>query len=456
MQSAKRFTSGWMFLGATIALLGLFSAVPVRVHAQEGYNAIFKSSTGCLSGGCTPSAAFIDASVFTGSDFCQKVNNALNSMTSSQAVIDARGIHLSGGNTCADSPFITPNTINKPSSILLPSGTITISKIWILPNGTRIIGEGGGASGASLTTLQAASSFTGTWMIQMGPNSSNPPLTACPSTGCIGVSVEDLTLQGSTGVSGIINGRSQESSYVRRVNMYQIPGTGLKVWNLAQNSGPYSDIRFDTTGATTSATGTQCAQVLGVPTRGIHGLTCISNTVPNAAVLLDGSNNSIEDVNVSGFIDGVLVGQNAAAQSNVLLNVANALEPGVSGTVTNLIHISNATAGNVTDLSILSATNLGSTNTIKDDVTSTTLARSTDAYVGMYVLGDAVLAAGSPVGYSRFSTSPRIPTWAVEKTTISTTPPGPCATGSILSNPGASGSANTLWACTGGTWANIQ
>jgi hypothetical protein len=192
-----------------------------------------------------------------------------------------------------------------------------------------------------------------------------------------------------------------------------------------------------------------------VPTRGIHGLTCISNSVPNAGLLLDPSNNSIEDVNIVGFTDGILVGQNAAAQSDVILNVSGA-PPGATGIAGNLIHISNATAGNVADLSILSVANSKIANTIKDDVTNTTLSFSTNPQVGMYVLGDPVLAAGSAIGYSRFSTSPRIPTWAVEKTTISTTPPGPCATGSILSNPGASGSANTLWACTGGTWANIH
>jgi len=455
MRNTKRLACNWMFLGAMIAVLGWLSASPVNVQAQQGDNAIFKSSTACLSGGCTPSTAFLDASVFGGTDFCQEVNNALNALPSVGGVVDARGVHLSGGNTCAASPFTTPNTISKPSFVLLPSGTITISKIWILPNATRIIGEGGGASGASLTTLQAASSFTGTWMIQMGPNSTDHPLTPCPSTGCIGVSVEDLTLQGSAGVSGIINGRSQESSYVRRVNLYQIPGTGLKVWTLAQNSGPYSDIRFDTGTGTVAAIGTQCAQILSVPTRGIHGLTCISSSIPSAAVLLDASNNSIEDVTIIGFKDGILVGQNAAAQSNVLLNISNPITSVLGTSVTNLIHISSATPGNVTDLSILSAVNASFTNTIKDDVTGTTLSFSTDPQVGMYVLGDPVLAASTVVGYSRFSTSPRVPTWAVEHTT-SSPPASPCATGSILSNPGAAGGSNTLWACTGGTWANVQ
>jgi hypothetical protein len=160
MGSAKRLASRWVLLGAVMAVLLCMSASQVHGQTQEGYNAIFKSSSACLSGGCTYSSAFIDASVFTGTDFCVKVNNALNELPTTGGVIDARGIHLSGGNTCASSPFTNPNTINKPSTVLLPSGTITISTTWILPNGTKIVGEGGGASGASLTTLQAVSGFT--------------------------------------------------------------------------------------------------------------------------------------------------------------------------------------------------------------------------------------------------------------------------------------------------------
>ena len=50
---------------------------------------------------------------------------------------------------------------------------------------------------------------------------------------------------------------------------------------------------------------------------GIHGLKCKSETNDaQAAVLLDSSNNSIEDVNIVGFYDGILVGSQASAQSN--------------------------------------------------------------------------------------------------------------------------------------------
>ena len=87
-----------------------------------------------------------------------------------------------------------------------------------------------------------------------------------------------------------------------------------------------------------------CAN-FSVSTRGIHGLTCnttvTGSNMPLAAVLLDGSNNSIEDVQILGFKNGILVGKNAAAQNDVAPNIS-----GNSG-VTNVIHICGSIANPV-------------------------------------------------------------------------------------------------------------
>ena len=142
--------------------------------------------------------------------------------------------------------------------------------------------------------------------------------------------MENLTLdgQGQLGqtVTGITNGFSQNGTFVNHVSLYQVFGTGLLVeasnGGNASSSGPYSNITFDT-GTSAVPTSTVCAQILNLTsTHGIHSLTCKSESNDaNAAVLLDSSNNSIEDVRIVGFYDGIRVGYNHAALSNVLMNV---------------------------------------------------------------------------------------------------------------------------------------
>jgi len=72
--------------------------------------------------------------------------------------------------------------------------------------------------------------------------------TTCPSSVCTGTSVENLTLDGlAQSVDGIINQYAQNNSYVDHVRIYQILGTGLNISTTgANNSGPYSNILFDT------------------------------------------------------------------------------------------------------------------------------------------------------------------------------------------------------------------
>jgi hypothetical protein len=377
-------------------------------------------------------------------------------------VIDARGI-TSGLNCTSGTPWFQGGTsyTNTPATILLPSGLITIHQTWILPNGTRVVGEGAGSSGTGssgtgITTIQAVSGFTGQ-MIQMGPNNNSTTLTPCTnfSTGCMGVSVEDLTLDGNDSATGIINGQAREHSYVRRVYLYRIPGTGLQVWNNASYSGPYSDITFYN--ASSAAAGTVCVWIDNISTRGVHGLKCVASgsTTPSAAVILDGVGNSVEDVQVQGFGDGILVGKDNPTVNSVLLNIVG------GSSVTNVIHICGpvqvtpcpSTANLVADISVMSVARGISVNTIDDDVSlSTSSTTLQDANIAMYVIGDPLKAAGSTIGYSRFSTSPNVPTWVVQKTT---TPPSSCVAGSILSNS-AGTSGNTLWVCTGSTWTDVE
>ena len=420
-------------------LASLAICFPTQIQAQAaaaGNNAVYNSTPALVS-----SASYVDASVMPGSDICAQIYNALSASTISAAgaIIDARGINSGNSSsnlTCTSgTPWVQgSNSTTFPATVLLPSGTITISATWILPNKTRIVGEG-----QSKTIIQAVR-LTDAPMIEMGSSSGG----VCPTGGCTGVEVADLALSGQNlaGLSGISNTQSQDMSTVRNVVMSNISGTGLSVSGSgAQNSGPYSDILFANASPVLA---TVCADFNGVSTHGILGLSCSATggTKPTVAVLLDGSNNSLEDVVVQGFGDGVLIGSNAVAQSDTLLNIA-----GGSG-VTNVIHISTNNVAN--NLSILGVASQGASNSIADDLTGNTLS---DKSVAMYVLGAAVKAGSTTVGYTRFTTSPSVPTWAVENTTI-TNPSGSCISGSILSNlEGVSG--NTLWVCTSnGTWTN--
>ena len=172
---------------------------------------------------------------------------------------------------------------NKPSTILLPSGIIKIPTTWIMPSGTSLVGQETtdpllNSGGATLqTTIQATTSpvFVGA-MIQFGDSDA----VHCPSSSaCSDISVEYLTLDGNNqSITGILNQNSQDATRIDHVTLYRVLGTGLSVGanpngGDAHNSGPYSNINYDT--GASGVFGSVCASIKGLSnTRGIHGLTC--------------------------------------------------------------------------------------------------------------------------------------------------------------------------------------
>jgi hypothetical protein len=457
MKSTKKLALSSLFLGTMLVFLGWIAAFPTPTHAQTGVignNAVYSSGTTV-----TGSSAWIDASVFAGTDVCAKVNavfkSTANPYPAAGAVIDARGVNPGTTQTCSIN-FWSGVTTPPPSTILLPPGTIIINNGITLPNRTRLIGAGGGSltSNSGDTIIEAGSSFSGS-MFLMG----NP--TFC-GTACTGISLENLWLNGEgQSINGVLNQYGQELSYVRRVTFYQLLGTALSLTNAnAVNSGPYSELACSLGSYSASASSTTaCVQIKGVSTRGLHGMTCTGNTggsgtIPNAGIFLDASNNSIEDVHVEGFGDGVRIGSNASAQSDVLFNISGGTN------VTNVINITNSSGKTVSDLSLMAITNGavggsgGATNTIADSRTSTTL---TDATVGMYVLGETMTSGSSTIiGESRFTSSPNAATWGVG----SGTPSGStCKIGSLFSNT-AGTSGKTWYVCTASgsstTWTDIN
>jgi len=287
-------------LFAAVVLIGLCS-FPMPIGAQvQGNNAICNTNSGCtLTTELTGSSAFIDASMFGGSktDFCAVMFHILNPLSHilpiTGGVIDARGLPGTTGTSMTCAAGTTPWNngsayVATPSTILLPAGTITTSASWVLPQNTKLIGTAkGNAIGITNnyifeTMIQASANFSGA-VVQFGDPGQ------C-SSGCQGISVEHLTINGNGNagytMNGIENDYCGQQCYVEHVTLYQVLGTGLKLsGGYATDSGPYSNITFDLAGITPQ-TSTECAQVIGTNgTRGIHGITCIASpTATNSCI----------------------------------------------------------------------------------------------------------------------------------------------------------------------------
>jgi len=484
MNKVRRSAPRRLFCEVLVVLLSWLAVSPRVTQAQTtGNNAVFGSS------GPTGSAAWIDASVWytgtTGPDLCLVIRDILTSATgfptypATGAVIDARGIILasSGTQTCNDQPWAPPAPSGgwPPATILLPAANINIKVTWALPSNTRIVGEG--------RTTDLFNEIASGDMIDMG------------SSGCTAasnISIENLKLTGQKDqINGIVNNCAQDGSYVNHVNLYEIGLTGLTIGANATGSGPYSDIDY------VGSPGTPVCAILQAQTQGLHGFTCTgdpsvsdSNHPGHAAIYLDASNNTIEDIHFEGFWDGIQVGDSAAANGNTIFNVDGASS--AHGNITTVVHIcgplSQSATGKcantnepISDLTILQVRddNGGKcTTTVQDDLTGTTTTLPTSAapgaIVGMYVLGDPLSGFSVPP-YSRFAidpstvvqqtpclvsgtnytlTSSAVPTWGLGSAALSTS--ATCTTpGALYSNTAGTSTTNSIYVCSGGNWLKI-
>jgi Pectate lyase superfamily protein len=467
-------TSRWFEAAILMVFLGCVAGLPGHaqvcspVPATAGNNTVYETCSGSVTK--VGSSAYIDASAYdsnTSHDICARINNALlSSGFKGGTVIDARGINPGTTQSCASNPFVKmigpPPTFGPPSTVLLPSGTITMSTAWVVPDQTQIVGEGPGH-----TILQAVSSgFTdadpspNTAMLHMGLASSGT------ITGAIvfAVRMSHLTLDGNgLTIDGIDNVNAEELSYVDDVTIQNIKGTGLYLGidpgntgtgrNLgaADHSGPYSNITFL---SGTAISGTVCVNIAsGTQPRGIHGITCQASTTPTTAIILDGGNTTIENARIDGFQDGILIGANPTSQgpsqANLLFNIVGTNSV---GNTNNLIHISKPASSPPNNITIVGATSAVNT-TIQDDLTSTTLTFLSDPYVGMYIVGHPIFnTSGAIEGYSRFTTSPRFSTWVAGNTSGGIS--GSCSNGTLFSS--TTGTGGTLWACVSNGWSKIQ
>jgi len=396
-------------------------------------------------------------------------------------------------------PWLVSGTtyITVPSTVLLPAGIIKSMSSWTLPSGTRLVGEGGEDPGLNVLT-------TSRTIIQAQANFECPPATCTDAdfpvikmgtaTGCTGVSIEDLVIDGgpasgnNVDVNGIDNPNCGDQSYVKNVTIYRIVDIGLNVFNSSDpslpqtNSGPFSNITFDP--ASLLITGGQTVGAyLNASTRGIQGMTCTTGNVVSASstgtcVTVASSGNSIEDIRIEGFSTGVDV----SASNTVLMNIDGDTNPkagGAQGTVLNVVTLERAVTNvaligitnNCTSSTVCSGTGAdGKDSTINDLATGAQILVSTNPFVAMYVLGDKTTIVNGTTttnAYSRYATSASLSTTTGPSTAnwqvgsgVPANPTNGCAAGSLYSNS-ASSSFPALYVCSAnstyfGTWQPVD
>lgn|SRR5215472_9488479 len=479
MRQRKRASLGLLHCAVCLS----FAVAVVSAHAQSpaNWNAVVQSSSGTVQ--TSASYAVVDATQYTG-DICAKIAAVFNeylatgTTPTNGVVVDARGVTTQL--TCSGNPWAplwtTTNTSNLfTNTVLLPAATISISAAWVLPNRTHLIGQG-----PNSTVIQASgtSNFD---MIDMGKETSGPCGPAGGPFDCPNIEIEHLTLNGNGKGMGIVNCCAQELSRVNDVSMTNVT-TGLALTDeFSENSGPYSNLTISAVNSCVAIGPASGSTNVMINSRGVHGLTCVvgSSSSSKGAIMLDGPDNELEDITVSSAtsgMDGILIGSKGPAEGNTLTNIV-----GASG-LTNVIHISNATSAkqangngycpfpsspgavnNVCDLTILGIAGQSGTNTLRDDLTNTTV---TDLSLGMYSLGEYVGTNSASIGNSRLTTAAantNTTPWLVGPAA----PISACAVGALYSCTGSSSSCTnssnvtaTLWQCvgssTGSTWAKIQ
>jgi hypothetical protein len=328
VRNAKSLIPAWLLFAVALMILGCVFVRPRPAAAQtippcnkgQGFNGAYGQ---CQNGSPNGSFDMIDASAYAGQmDICSAINTIFTnySATTYGIVVDARGFKPGLTQSCPASspnPWPTISNINFTNVVLLPPGTITLNGTWTLPQHTRLVGQG-----PSATVLQAGSTFPKARMIEMGNDSiCPPPDPGSVSHDCPTVQIEHLEINGSNrNISGIYNANSQEKSYVNDVMFTNLGNIALDIETPGTfNSGPYTNLTMTNVGT--------CLKIMSNPTRGVHGVTCSTNTsgLSSAAIYVDGINNSLEDVYIQGGSpsqDGILIGSQAPAANNLLFNVS--------------------------------------------------------------------------------------------------------------------------------------
>jgi hypothetical protein len=399
--------------------------------------------------------------------------------------VDARGVlpvpattNTLPCNNNNGSPFPSSITIQNPPNaipitILLPPYTIALSATWIVPNNVRLVGVGFETNLLGGPNCSQDTGICDGYMIEMGLPSP-PQGQSCPFY--TGIAIEHVRLTTQGGYGGIDNECAGLASYVNDVKISApdgatLGGNGLKIGPKAINSGPYTDIYvLAAPGMNNCGSGTLNCVLVEAQTRGIHGVTCLGTDTTgaspgNAGILVNASNNSIEDVHVESFYDGVGLGNtNSSPVGNIFVSNINGGYSGqqnvcTHGGVTNAVHV----YGSVTDAVIAGVSNgpYPPVNSIQDDETGTTIQSCgvtgcpNPITSGMYILGSTDVSTG---GYSRFAINPSnstvygnsstiVPTWGMGTNSPNGPPSGACYSLGAIYSYIASPTSGQMYVC---------
>lgn len=350
----------------TIALSFAFAIAP---HAQScstgidcGEGAYWSSA---IPAAATPTDAVFYANAFAApsGDFCKAINSALSTAQtlvqllsgSHGMVVDARGLTDVGGTNCLTDPFHGID-VGGTDSILLLLGPINLrSKVtWVLPNRTRIVGDGA-------TVISAVSGFAAgadamdnhldPAVVQFGDSATQA------GTALFGDSIEQVTIDcAGNAMVGLRNQASQEQTTADRVVITNCKDTGLEITTSgAQNSGPFRNLQIVPGVGTYITTGTTCARV-GTPQtsgcqgspcfvnsfRGIEGMVCdnSSGTQINYGLDISTQGGRFRDIDILGTLNaGIRLGNSTAAATNgvVLENITGCVDASCSNGGTNYL-----------------------------------------------------------------------------------------------------------------------
>jgi hypothetical protein len=334
---------------------------------------------------------------------------------------------------------------------------IKIVTTWVVPGSTELIGQGLRDGGTVITGI-ASSGF--------GPPS---PLVKLCSSSCTGVGIEGIYFEGGGNSVNLIENAyaADTSSYIDRINLHNFVGTGLLVDATASGSGLYSNVA-----CAPGSTSSTCIEFDASNTGGLHGVTCTGvNTTGGSSspgILLNSSSNTLEDIHIEGFQDGVKIGSGGDAVSDTLVDVNGSSG---SGSINNVINIAGPNI--VADLTLVGAgaksiDPMGHGNQVSylltDSLTGAIIPNGPPpaaTFVALYSLGSQFSG-----GYSRLTTSPlgangsdpSIPTWGAGSSSVSGTS---CTdVGAIYTNTsGTTGGNDTLFVCVGppgsATWQPV-
>jgi hypothetical protein len=407
------------------------SAQITGTNLTEGEPVIATSATAADS-----EAEYVDAYVFSGSDMCAKISaawaEALVTQSLTSATVDARA--FTGNQTCSSNPFTVSSGGKTPTPhgiLLLGDVVIATSVTWVVPTQLELrgIGHGGGAGASSgyNTIISAYNTATSEYtlpsseaVLQMGSNASG-------DGPWFGIKIAGLTVDchGQSGCVGIFNNEAEENSTVEDVQIWDAPAYGLRVsaydatnptgTSAATNSGPYRNVYV----AYTSNCSTNCSNssTVGIEVDG-YGSTNFPRSIREfdaitvsghgagyiaAGVVICGVSAAFTNSHIEYATTGVEIGtgpvtgtagcdtgySNFDTRSVAISNVSIGTTTGNSGQ--NAIIVGSASnsppTGDIVISGITNQTVNTNSNTLKDHVSGTTLASTTDPFLGFYAVG---------------------------------------------------------------------